>query len=182
MKKPNLLTWCCCCCCCVLISAIALAAARSSAQALNGPSQGQAQTLTRGTPSNPGAPKPLLLNPKTWVLTEMDGTPIEGELNSAEAILERFYANLATQNPQEYERIFPKSDQKRGAIQDALRTAHNPKSLEQRLLEIGDPVKQGDVLRSIDGILNPRPVTAESLQALDASPAGPWSNVMQPYP
>lgn len=106
MKTSSLL-FCCCCCSCALTAAIALAFARSSAQALNELSQAQTQAQLPASLPSPGAPKPLLLNPKTWELTEMDGTRIEGELNSREAILERYYANLATQNPQEYERIFP---------------------------------------------------------------------------
>ena len=34
--------------------------------------------------------------------------------------------------------------------------------------------------KSIQGILNPQPMTEEMAKALDASPAGPWSNVMRP--
>lgn len=168
------------CCCGVLLAAVAAAAWRATAQSVNQHAQRQIPEPSSPALSTPGAPKPLLLNPKTWVLTEMDGTPIEGAINSREAILERYYANLAALNPQEYERIFPKSDATRRAIQDAVNAAHHPRSLEQRLNEIQDPGKRAEIEQSIHGILNPQPVTDEMRKRLDASPAGPWSNVMKP--
>lgn len=178
MKTPNLLL----CFCCLLTAILVAALARSSAQTLNRPLQAPAPAQAAPARSHPGAPYPLLLNSQTWQLTEMDGTPIAGEINSPKALWARYYAVLAAQNPQEYERIFPKSAETRAAIQNALNAAHHPKDLAQRLSEIRDPAQRAELQRSIDAILHPQPMTAETLRALDASPAGPWSNAMKPYP
>ena len=177
-----------CCCAFALATAIAVVVLRTNAQSETAETVETAETeaLTLESFLLPGAdrradiPYGPDLNTETWELVWLDGKPVEGELNTEERKLERYYADLAVANPEEYERLFPTTPQMQGVIKKALKEAENPKSLEEHLREIKDPKQSAEIQISIEGILNPEPVDEEIAKALEASPAGPWSNVIRP--
>jgi len=160
----------------VVASAIAAVVIRTNAQPKSESNETEPLLTLPDTDGSSDVPSGPVLDTKTWELLELDGTQVQGEINSPEAILERFHAHLPIQNPEEHERIFPKTREMRAAIKDAVHEAHNPKSKEQHIGRVKHPDEREKLQRAIEGILNPKPVTGTVID----SPAGPWSNVLKP--
>jgi hypothetical protein len=170
-----------CCGALTVASAIAVIAIvlRSNAQSDNLLSADNQAIIVPPAPDDQaGVPSGPLLNTETWELIGLDGKPLEGEANSQEAIDLRFYDNLAAVNPEEYERIFPKTPEMRAAIDKAMNDVLQPRTLEEHLSEIKNPETLAEIEKSIDGILNPRQLSDDEIKHFQDSPAGPWSNII----
>jgi hypothetical protein len=121
----------------------------------------------------------FLLNTETWELSYPSGKRVNRE-NNPEAVEERHAANLATQDPVEYERIFQKTAELRMAIEEAVRSAHSPKTVDENLRGVKEPNKLKELQRAIAGILNPEPISDETIRLFESQSPEAWKQLKRP--
>jgi hypothetical protein len=152
--------------------------------------RGQSETpvQTTATPNNPVGPAtdptstlvPYRIDTNTWQITTPDGVPVEGTVNSPDAVEYRRLANMAAVDPAGYAQLYPKTAAELAASEAAREEIENPKSLEQRLAEITDPAELAKWTAAIDMIMHPIPMTEEMIEAaIRNDPKGPWAMVFK---
>ena len=127
-------------------------------------------------------PEFLLIDRNTWELIDRDGRVIDGEINSQQAKYERYVADLAITNPEEYERLFPPTEEAKAAHAAAMEAIRNSKSVEEILADIKDPADLATWKAAMRAIENPQPVTEDMIEALKADPTGIWSKMHELIP
>jgi hypothetical protein len=108
----------------------------------------------------------------TFEVLDRNGFPLEGAINSPEAVEYRRRANLQATDPVLYRQLYPPTAADIAASQIANQP---PQTLAQRLAAIKDPADLAKWIAASNSIMHPVPMTDEQIRkAMQMDPNGPW--------